>query len=68
MSYCRFENTYRDLMDCIQALSDNGANDLTDRELGYAERMMTLCQEMLVHEDDVLDEMKDRLREQAQHI
>ena len=38
MSYCRFENTYRDLMDCLNALQ-NGADGLSDRELNYASRI-----------------------------
>ena len=66
MSYCRFENTYRDLMDCIQALSNNGASDLSDRELGYANMMIHLCEDMINYEDEVLDEVNSRKKQEAQ--
>ena len=61
MSYCRFENTYRDLKDCLNALSENGANDLSDKELGYANMMMQLCEDFAHnYEDEVLDEIQNR--------
>ena len=72
MSYCRFENTYRDLVDCLRALSDNGTNDLSDRELGYANMMMQLCEDFhRNYEDEVLDEIefrKGEIKEQASKI
>ena len=45
MSYCRFENTFRDLEDCVDALVDN--DDLSDREANFAHRMRNLCEEYL---------------------
>ena len=30
MSYCRFENTLRDLVDCQEALDDNGIRGVED--------------------------------------
>ena len=45
MSYCRFENTFRDLEDCVDALVDN--NDLSEREANFAHRMRNLCEEYL---------------------
>jgi hypothetical protein len=65
MSYCRFENTYRDLQDCVNALSANGANDLSERELRYAKMMMQLCEDMQSYYDEVLDEVESR-KEQVQ--
>ena len=32
MSYCRFQNTSRDLMDCIEAINDNDTEDLSSNE------------------------------------
>ena len=64
MSYCRFENTYRDLMDCLRALSDSGADSLSDRELQYADMMMQLCEDFhRIYEDEVYDEIKFRKEE-----
>ena len=58
MSYCRFENTYRDLVDCLRALSGSGADSLSDSELQYANMMMQVCED-IVHNYD--DEVKDEL-------
>ena len=67
MSYCRFENTYRDLVDCLRALSDSGADSLSDRELQYADMMMQLCEDFhRIYEDEVHDEIifrKDEVEE-----
>jgi hypothetical protein len=59
MSYCRFENTYHDLVDCEQALEDiiyNG-EEISKREMYYAKRMKELCEEFLDTFND-LDEDK----------
>ena len=46
MSYCRFENTYHDLVDCVQTLeriiSEN--ESISEREWRYAKRMYDWCQ------------------------
>ena len=47
MSYCRFENTFRDLEDCVDALVDN--DDLSEREANFAHRMRNLCQQVHPH-------------------
>lgn len=43
MSYCRFENTYRDLRDCYE----NMEGKLSDSETSYRERLIELCAEIL---------------------
>jgi hypothetical protein len=43
MSYCRFENTYKDLLDCLNAMND----DLSERESGYRGRLVEVCQEII---------------------
>lgn len=45
MSYCRFENTYSDLADCVDALEDNNIN--SESEHNYARRMYDLCQKYI---------------------
>lgn len=45
MSYCRFENTYRDLTDCVGALEDG--EKLSASEKRYAKRMRDLCEEYI---------------------
>lgn len=39
MSYCKFENTYRDLMDCYRSINDS----LSEREHRYRELIVKLC-------------------------
>jgi hypothetical protein len=43
MSYCRFENTYNDLMDCIENWSEEAGNDRDER---YRVRLLQLVKEM----------------------
>jgi len=45
MSYCRFENTLRDLQDCVMALEDGG--DLSASELSSAMQMVETCEEYI---------------------
>ena len=53
MSYCRFENTYRDLLDCLSAMNDQ----LSDREKGYRDRLVDVCKEII--EEHELTKMSD---------
>ena len=39
MSYVRFENTLRDLKDCVEALELEGTEDLSESELDAAENL-----------------------------
>jgi len=39
MSYCRFQNTYRDLIDC----EENMDNDLSSDEKRARDKMIKLC-------------------------
>lgn len=54
MSYCRFENTYKDLIDCYHNINE----PLSESERLYRERLVDLCQEILkdydppVYEDE----------------
>ena len=43
MSYCRFENTYKDLLDCLNTMN----NELSEREAGYRERLVDVCKEII---------------------
>tara|TARA_R100001443_G_scaffold16540_2_gene26620 strand:- start:5 stop:217 length:213 start_codon:yes stop_codon:yes gene_type:complete len=47
MSYCRFENTLRDLQDCIWSLEDGEADNISGTELRSAIEMVTACREFL---------------------
>ena len=43
MSYCRFENTYRDLYDCYNNI--NG--QLSEREHRYRKQIVAMCQSII---------------------
>ena len=60
MSYCRFENTYKDLLDCSENLMDD---ELSQSEAKYRQKLVKLCVEIvgsaisenLVSEQEVAD-------------
>ena len=45
MSYCRFENTYKDLQDCFNNFDDD--EDLSKREASFRIRLFQLCQDIV---------------------
>jgi len=51
MSYCRFENTYRDLVDCYDALGEAGSIEELESEAGqyekeYIRKLVKLCKDI----------------------
>ena len=61
MSYCRFENTTRDMQDCIWAIEEGEANELSNYEVIALERFLALSEEILRLQPDfeaILDEYK----------
>jgi hypothetical protein len=55
MSYCRFENTYRDLLDCL----DNMNEQLSKSEAGYKESLVDVCREII--DEYELNKMSDNV-------
>ncbi len=51
MSYCRFENTYRDLKDCSLNMDEPGSSS----EKMFRERLIKLCVQIA---DDYRDEIE----------
>jgi len=49
MSYCRFQNTYRDLVDCYDHLWDN---DYSLEEEKYRTMLINLCQNIAGETED----------------
>lgn len=43
MSYCRFENTYNDLLDCSIHID----SDLSERESRYRKLLIELCNQII---------------------
>lgn len=48
MIYCRFQNTLRDLQDCLEALDELGGDIilLSDEEMKSAEELIAVCGEI----------------------
>jgi len=46
MSYCRFENTYSDLLDCYNNINEN-LRGMSESELKYRNKLIQLCQDIL---------------------
>ena len=53
MSYCRFENTYRDLSDCYSHIFDD---DLSETEKIYRKKLIEICQDIVNDMDGILDD------------
>ena len=47
MSHCRFENTANDLDDCVEAINNGDAHDLSKWELGGLSRILELCEQII---------------------
>ena len=53
MSYCQFENTYRDLQQCYADMDDT---DLSDSEKKYRKFLIDLCKEIAEEYGDIDEE------------
>ena len=51
MSYCRFENTAKDLADCVSAVNRGEINELNEYEVQGLINIISLCNDMLENED-----------------
>ena len=47
MSYVRYENTYKALEECLNALKNEGDYDISDSEKEFREDLKTLCQDFI---------------------
>jgi len=47
MSYCRFENTYRDLSDCAEEMRENPYGKVSESEHNYRMELIILCKQIL---------------------
>ena len=60
MSYCRFENTTKDLNDCLDALQNESINTLSDTEFYSLKKMVKLAEELLDYKEEIDIEDDDR--------
>ena len=62
MSYCRFENTTRDMQDCLDAIEDGDTKELSRYETSALRRFLGLAEEILRYAPDIeaiLEEYED---------
>ena len=59
MSYCRFENTARDLADCVSAVNRGEINELNEYEIEGLLDILSLCNDMLENEDYINETIED---------
>ena len=59
MSYCRFENTARDLKDCVHAI-ENGehTDDLSSYEKDGLEELLDLCEAMFFMKEEIKEALE----------
>ena len=62
MSYCRFENTARDLRDCLNAIRNGETDDLSSYEIDGLIEIQMMAKDIVKmedHIDDVIEEAKE---------
>ena len=59
MSYCRFENTARDLVDCAQAIKQGGIHDLNNYELDGLKDILDLAEEIVDNKEYIQEVIED---------
>ncbi len=53
MSYCRFENTTKDMRDCINAIEDQETDELSNYEVNALSEFLDLAREITNLEYDI---------------
>lgn len=58
MSYCRFENTLRDLRDCRKDMSETDFYELSETEQEARNKLVALCKEIseTFDEEEMIEE------------
>jgi len=58
MSYCRFENTLKDLRDCYKDMSETDFNELSETEQQARNKLIALCKDISeqYEEEEIIDE------------
>ena len=59
MSYCRFENTARDLRDCVNAYQSGDVADLNEYEVVGLQEILDLANTIINDEDFIKEIIED---------
>ena len=59
MSYCRFENTARDLGDCLDAIENGQIKDLSEYETSGLRDLLDYCEAILEYRARLLEAIRE---------
>jgi len=59
MGYCRFENTSRDLRDCLQAIENGELDDLSSYEKDGLESLLEYCEAIFFMKEEIEQTLKE---------
>ena len=59
MSYCRFENTARDLGDCLDAIENGQTNDLSAYETSGLRDLLDYCEAILEYKEEIYEKINE---------
>jgi len=59
MSYCRFENTARDLADCVRAIQGGEMDDLSTYERRGLNELLYYAGQIVDYADNIMEALKE---------
>ena len=59
MSYCRFENTARDLADCVRAIQDGEMEDLSQYERTGLNELLYWAGQVVDYADNIMEVLEE---------
>jgi len=59
MSYCRFENTARDLNDCLRAIKDGEMDDLSQYERRGLNELLYYAGQIVNYTDNIMEALEE---------
>ena len=62
MSYCRFENTSRDLGDCLDAIENNKLDELSSYEISGLRDLLEYCEAILEYKEEIGEALQKEYR------
>ena len=62
MSYCRFENTARDLGDCLDAIENNELDELSSYEISGLRDLLDYCEAILEYQEEIEEALQKESR------
>ena len=62
MSYCRFENTSRDLGDCLDAIENNELDELSSYEISGLRDLLDYCEAILEYKEEIEEALQKEPR------